>query len=126
MGVASFILFCQPGVQIGRSAKVHNSILCTNVRVGAGARIQRAILDDNVQIADGVEIGYDLNTDRKYGLVTDNGIVVIPANTYVGSSSPTAAPPHVKWRTELAKNDRSKTLRSEVSDPTESREIDKD
>jgi glucose-1-phosphate adenylyltransferase len=117
------------GVQIGRSARVCNSILLNNVRVGAGARIRRAILDDNVQIGAGVEVGSDLNTDRKYGFVTDNGIVVIPANTYVGSSSPTAAPPQVKWRTELVKNDRPKTLRSEAGNPgnpTESREIDKD
>jgi glucose-1-phosphate adenylyltransferase len=113
------------GVQIENSAKVHDSILFHDVRVGAGARIQRAILDDNVQIGAGIEVGSDLATDRKYGFVTDNGIVVIPANTYVGSSSPTAVPPHVKWRTELARNDRSKTLRSEVSNPTESREIDK-
>jgi glucose-1-phosphate adenylyltransferase len=114
------------GVQIENFVKIHDSILLHDVRVGAGARIQRAILDDNVHIGAGVEVGCDLNRDRKYGFVTDNGIVVIPANTYVGSSSPTAASPHVKWRTELAKNDRSKTLRSEVRDPTESREIDKD
>jgi glucose-1-phosphate adenylyltransferase len=115
------------GVQIGRSATVRNSILLNNVRVGAGARIQRAILDDNAHIADGAEVGYDLNTDRKYGLVTDSGIVVIPANTHVGSSSETAVPLHVKWRTELAKNGRAETLRSEVSDPTvESRKIGKD
>jgi glucose-1-phosphate adenylyltransferase len=59
-----------PGVQIGRFAKVHDSILLHDVHVGVGARIQRAILDENVRIADGVAIGYDVERDREYGLVT--------------------------------------------------------
>jgi len=89
-----------PGVRIQPSAEVRNSILLDNVRVGAGARIQRAILDDNVRIADGVELGYDVSSDREYGLVTESGIVVIPANTYVAPSQ-SFSPPHVKWTTEV-------------------------
>jgi glucose-1-phosphate adenylyltransferase len=108
-----------PGVQIGRFAKVHNSILLHDVHVGVGARIQRAILDENVRIADGVAIGYDVERDREYGLVTDSGIVVIPANTHVGPSQ-TLSPPRANWRTELVKNDRTKSQqRDEISRTTQ-------
>ena len=86
-----------PGVRIESSASIHNSILLHNVRVGAGARIQRAILDENVRIADGVEIGYDVNRDREYGVVTDSGIVVIPANARVEILQE-SWPPQLKWR----------------------------
>jgi glucose-1-phosphate adenylyltransferase len=89
-------------IQIGSSAEVRNSILLQNVRIGAGARIQRAILDENVRIEGGVEIGYDSNRDRDYGFVTESGIVVIPANTYVGPQR--FSPPHAAWRTELIGN----------------------
>ena len=92
-----------PGVHLERYANVHNSILLPNVQVGIGARIQRAILDENVHIADGVEIGYHPNRDREYGLVTESGVVVIPANTYVGGHKD-FAPPHAAWRTELISN----------------------
>ena len=124
--LASLILFYQQECKLVALQQFIARSFSTTFGVGDGARIQRAILEDTVHIADGAEIGVDLNTDRKYGFVTDSGIVVIPANRYVGSSSPTAVPPHVKWRTGLAKNARSITLRSEVSNPTESREIDND
>jgi glucose-1-phosphate adenylyltransferase len=91
-----------PSIQIKNSAEVRDSILLHNVRVGAAARIQRAILDENVRIEDGVEIGYDPNRDREYGFVTESGIVVIPANTHVGSER--FYPPHATWRTELIRN----------------------
>jgi len=91
-----------PSIQIENAAEVQNSILLQNIHVGAGARIQRAILDENVRIGDGVEIGYDPNRDREYGFVTESGIVVIPANTYVGPQR--LSPPHAAWRTELIRN----------------------
>jgi glucose-1-phosphate adenylyltransferase len=87
-----------PGVHLEQYANVHSSILLPNVHVGIGARIQRAILDENVHIADGVEIGYHSNRDREYGLVTESGVVVIPANTYVGPSR-AFAPPDAEWKT---------------------------
>jgi glucose-1-phosphate adenylyltransferase len=91
-----------PLIRIEHSAEVRNSILLQGVRVGAGARIQRAILDENVRIEDGVEIGYDSNRDREHGFVTESGIVVIPANTYVGSQRFSSL--HAAWRTELIRN----------------------
>jgi NDP-sugar pyrophosphorylase family protein len=100
-----------PGVQIGNSAKVHNSILLHNVWVGAGARIQNAILDENVRVAEGVNIGDDVNRDREYGLITENSIVVIPANTCVAYSE-AFSPPRVKWKTEMIVGDQCRSRRS--------------
>jgi ADP-glucose pyrophosphorylase len=91
-----------PSIHIESSAEIRNSILLQNVRVGSGTRIQRAIVDENVRIEDGVEIGYDSKTDCENGFVTDNGIVVIPANTYVGPQR--FNPQHAQWRTELIKD----------------------
>ena len=105
-----------PGVRIECNANVHSSILLPNVHVGIGARIQRAILDENVRIADGVEIGYDVNKDRDYGLVTDAGIVVIPANTCVGPPQ-TFCPPQATWRTELINKEQPKCRQREDASP---------
>jgi hypothetical protein len=58
------------------------------------------------------KIGYDLGSDREIGLVTDGGVVVIPANTYVGPPQ-TFAAPHVRWKTELIKKDRTKSPQRE-------------
>jgi len=91
-----------PSIHIESSAEVRNSILLQNVHVGAGARIQRAILDENVRIEDGVEIGYDYNKDREYGFVTENGVVVIPANTYVAAQGFHSS--HGTGRTHLISN----------------------
>jgi glucose-1-phosphate adenylyltransferase len=90
-----------PSIHIESSAEVRNSIVFQNVQIGSGTRIQRAIVDENVRIEDGVEIGYDSQTDCENGFVTDNGIVVIPANTYVGSQK--FSSPRAQWRTELIK-----------------------
>ena len=68
-------------------------LLLHNARVGDGVRIQRAIVDENVRIAAGVEIAFDSISDRQYGFVASSGIVVIPANTYVGSSPQSLSSP---------------------------------
>ena len=55
-------------------------MILDNCDIGRRAKIQRAILDKNVRIPEGATIGYDLDQDRKYHTVTDNGIVVILDN----------------------------------------------
>jgi glucose-1-phosphate adenylyltransferase len=76
-----------PGVEIGDSSEVHSSILMHGVQLGAGVRIRRAIIDENVRIGDGVQLGFDMTRDRKHGFLTDSGILVIPADTDVGSKA---------------------------------------
>lgn len=65
-------------VRVNSWAHVEDSILFEGVDVGRHARIRRAIIDKGVQIPEGVQIGYDLDEDRRRGFtVTESGIVVL-------------------------------------------------
>jgi glucose-1-phosphate adenylyltransferase len=67
-----------PRVRINSYSHVQDSILFEGVDVGRHARIRRAIIDKGVRVPPGMEIGYDLELDRRRGLtVTDSGVVVI-------------------------------------------------
>jgi glucose-1-phosphate adenylyltransferase len=57
---------------------VTESILFDDVDVGRHTRIRRAIIDKNVHIPAGMEIGYDLDADRKRFTVSEGGVVVVP------------------------------------------------
>ena len=69
---------------IGRNVHIHSgsevleSILMDNVDIGRDARIRRAIIDKNVRIPPGARIGYDDEADARIGVVSPEGIVVIP------------------------------------------------
>ena len=65
------------GVRIHTGAKVEDSVIFDNCDIGRHAKVRKAILDKNVKIAEGVEIGYNLDEDRKKYHVTDSGIVVV-------------------------------------------------
>ena len=67
-----------PNVRVNSWAEVRESILLSNVTIGRHARIRRAIIDKGVQIPEGMEVGFDLDADRRRGYtVTDSGLVVI-------------------------------------------------
>jgi glucose-1-phosphate adenylyltransferase len=66
-----------PDVQVAEGATVSDSVLMQGVRIGPGAVVRRAILDKNVVIPAGVQIGVDLERDRKLYTVTESGIVVL-------------------------------------------------
>ena len=67
-----------PNVRVNSWADVRESILLSNVTIGRHARIRRAIIDKGVQIPEGMEVGFDLEADRRRGFtVTDSGLVVI-------------------------------------------------
>ena len=70
-----------PNVRINSYASVENSIIFEGVNVGRHARIKKAIIDKNVNIPPGMEIGFDLDLDRRRGFtVSPSGIVVISRN----------------------------------------------
>jgi glucose-1-phosphate adenylyltransferase len=50
------------------------------VDVGRYAKLRRVIVDKYVRIPPGVEIGYNLQEDRRRFTVTESGVVVIPRN----------------------------------------------
>ncbi len=67
-----------PRVRINSYSEVIDSVLLEGVNVGRNARIRRAIVDKDVDIPSGIEIGYNLEEDRKRFTVTESGIVVVP------------------------------------------------
>jgi glucose-1-phosphate adenylyltransferase len=65
-------------IRVNSFSDVTESILFDDVEVGRHARIRRAIVDKNVRIPSGMEIGYDLDADRKRFTVSEGGVVVVP------------------------------------------------
>jgi glucose-1-phosphate adenylyltransferase len=69
-----------PLVRVNSYADIEGSILLENVDIGRGAIIRNAIIDKNVRVPAKMEIGVDLDADRKRFTVSDNGVVVIGKN----------------------------------------------
>ncbi len=68
-----------PKARIEDYAEVTDSILFEGVIIGKGAIVRRAIIDKNVVVPEGIEIGVDVEADRRRGFaITEKGIVVIP------------------------------------------------
>jgi glucose-1-phosphate adenylyltransferase len=76
-----------PGVRINSFAHVEESVLMDGVDVGRRARIRRAIVDKGVHVPAGVEIGYDLEADRRRFHVSEEGIVVVAKDAVLGERS---------------------------------------
>ncbi|HEX3152391.1 MAG TPA: glucose-1-phosphate adenylyltransferase [Gemmataceae bacterium] len=67
-----------PNVRVNSYAMVEDSILFAGVKIGRKSRVRRAIIDKGVEVPEHVEVGYNLELDRRRGFtVTDSGIVVI-------------------------------------------------
>ncbi|MFO0923383.1 MAG: glucose-1-phosphate adenylyltransferase [Pirellulales bacterium] len=67
-----------PRVRVNSYASVTDSILFEGVEVGRHAKIRKAIIDKGVRIPPGMQIGYDLELDRKRGFtISPQGVVVI-------------------------------------------------
>ena len=67
-------------VRVNSFSDVAESILFDDVEVGRHARIRRAIVDKGVRIPSGMEVGYDLEADRRRFTVSEGGVVVVPKN----------------------------------------------
>jgi len=72
-----------PKVRVNSWAEVQDSILMENVVIGRHAIVRRAIIDKNVSIPSGMQIGVDLEADRKRFTITESGLVVIPKGARV-------------------------------------------
>lgn len=58
-------------------ASVEDAVILPNVDIGRHAKIRRAVIDKNCKIPPGMEIGYDLDADRRRFRVTEKGIVLV-------------------------------------------------
>ena len=67
-----------PRVRVNSFSDVAESILFDDVYVGRHARIRRAIIDKGVNVPSGMEIGFDLEADRRRFTVSEGGVVVVP------------------------------------------------
>ncbi len=68
-------------VRVNSYASVEESIVFQGVNIGRHARIRRAIIDKEVSIPAEMEIGYDLEQDRRRGFaISPGGIVIISRN----------------------------------------------
>lgn len=67
-----------PRVRVNSYAYVKDSIIMNDCIIGRNAVVRNAIIDKEVIIPEGHKIGLDLENDRKFFTVTDNGIVIIP------------------------------------------------
>lgn len=66
------------GCRVNSFSEIEESVLFERVRVGRHAKLRRCIIDKDVEVPAGVEVGFDLEADRKRFFVTENGLVVIP------------------------------------------------
>ncbi|MDI6787970.1 MAG: glucose-1-phosphate adenylyltransferase [Planctomycetota bacterium] len=66
-----------PNVRVNSFSQVLNSIIFENVNIGRYAKIRNAIIDKDVKIPEGIEIGYNLEEDKKRFTVSPNDIIII-------------------------------------------------
>jgi glucose-1-phosphate adenylyltransferase len=66
-------------IQVSSGATVEDSILFDDVQVGVGATLNNCIVDKGVRIPAGETIGTDISRDAERFTVSDNGVVVVPA-----------------------------------------------
>jgi len=64
-------------VQIHSHATVEDSVILPDVDIGRNAVVRRAVLDKRCSIPEGMEIGVDLEEDRKRFHVSENGVVLV-------------------------------------------------
>lgn len=65
-------------VRIDAGSLIEDSIIFGEVKIGKNVMIKKTIIDKFVNIPDNIQIGYDLESDRKYFYVTPSEIVIIP------------------------------------------------
>jgi len=73
--VQSSLLFSR--VHVHSFSIVEDSVLLPSVVVGRNVIIKRAVIDKSCVIPEGMQIGVDLEEDRKRFYVSENGIVLV-------------------------------------------------
>jgi glucose-1-phosphate adenylyltransferase len=66
-------------VRVNSYSSIEDSVLLPDVDVGRHVTLKRVIVDKNCKIPDGLEVGIDIEKDRKHFHVSPNGITLITA-----------------------------------------------
>ena len=69
---------------VGTNTNIYESVLLGDTKVGSNCILTKVIIDKDVKIADNIQIGVNLEEDRKRFTVSDEGIVVIPKGARIG------------------------------------------
>lgn len=84
-------------VRVNSWARVEDSILFEGVQIMRNAKVRNAIIDKDVVVPEGLEIGYDLELDRRRGFtVTPSGLIAIAKGDGFSPLWNPAATPKVK------------------------------
>ncbi|WP_354623738.1 glucose-1-phosphate adenylyltransferase [Psychromonas sp. MME2] len=63
---------------VEKDTDISESILLGDIRIGKNCKLHKVIIDKDVHVADNINIGFNLEEDKKRFTVSDEGIVVIP------------------------------------------------
>ena len=64
-------------VRVNSFSKITDSVILPKVEIGRDVKLKRVVVDKGARIPDGMEIGFDLDLDRKRFYVSDKGIVLV-------------------------------------------------
>ena len=74
-GICRSVLFSD--VRVHSYSRIEDSVVLPNVTIGRNVILKRAVIDKGANIPDGMEIGVDLEQDRKRFHVSEKGIVLV-------------------------------------------------
>jgi glucose-1-phosphate adenylyltransferase len=64
-------------VRVNSFSTITDSVILPKVEIGRDVKLKRVVVDKGARIPDGMEIGFDLDLDRKRFHVSDKGIVLV-------------------------------------------------
>lgn len=60
-------------------SEIQDSVIMPNVEIGRHVKLKRVVVDKGASIPEGMEIGFDLELDRKRFYVSEKGITLVTA-----------------------------------------------
>jgi glucose-1-phosphate adenylyltransferase len=101
--VSRSLLFSR--VHVHSYAQIEDSVILPDVDIGRYARLRRVVMDKHCRVPEGMQIGYDVEADRKRFHVSEGGITLVTPEMLGQSAN------HVRW-TETRSLPRADTPRA--------------
>lgn len=67
-------------VRVHSFSTIEDSVILPQVEIGRNVKLKRVVIDKGTTIPDGMEIGFDLDLDRKRFYVSEKGITLVTAS----------------------------------------------